>query len=148
MTDAPESQPSLSTERHILLWLVILAVLGFLCYLLRGALTPFLVGMAVAYLLDPLADRLERAGVLRGLAALLIVASFLTAFVTVLIILVPILSAQITALVGRLPDYAVLAAEAIRPLVDELKAKLARTQVQGLETIVQQHASELMGWTG
>ncbi len=148
MTDAPKSQPSLSTERHILLWLVILAVLGFLCYLLRGALTPFLVGMAVAYLLDPLADRLERAGVPRGLAALLIVASFLMAFVTVLIILVPILSAQITALVGRLPDYAVLAADAIRPLVDELKAKLARTQVQGLENIIQQHASELMGWTG
>ena len=148
MTAAPESQPSLSTERHILLWLVILAVLGFLCYLLRGALTPFLVGMAVAYLLDPLADRLERAGVPRGMAALLIVASFLMAFVTVLIILVPILSAQITALVGRLPDYAVLAADAIRPLVDELKAKLARTQVQGLENIIQQHASELMGWTG
>ncbi|MFZ1416296.1 MAG: AI-2E family transporter [Defluviicoccus sp.] len=148
MTDSPVTQPSMTTERRFLLWLAILAVLGFLCYLLRGALTPFLVGMAVAYMLDPLADRLERAGLPRGLAAIVIVAGFLIAFVTALIILVPILSAQVTDLVGRLPEYAVLAADAIRPYVEQLKAKLARTQVQGLETIVQQQGSELMGWSG
>lgn len=148
MTDAPDTKPSMTTERRFLLWLAILAVLGFLCYLLRGALTPFLVGMAVAYMLDPMADRLERAGLPRGLAAIVIVAGFLIAFVTALIILVPILSAQVTDLVGRLPEYAVLAADAIRPYVEDLKAKLARTQVQGLETIVQQQGSELMGWSG
>lgn len=148
MTDPRAPQTRLSTERHVVLWLAILVVLGFLCYLLRGALTPFLVGMAIAYLLDPLADRLERAGLPRTVAALLIVLGFLVAFVTALVILVPILSAQVTALVGRLPAYTAMATEAIQPYIAELKAKLARTQVEGLESLVKQHASALMGWTG
>jgi len=38
MTDPRAPQTRLSTERHVVLWLAILVVLGFLCYLLRGAL--------------------------------------------------------------------------------------------------------------
>ena len=42
-------------------------------WLLSDVLLPFVAGMALAYLLDPLADRLERLGVNRGGLALLII---------------------------------------------------------------------------
>ncbi|HYN39552.1 MAG TPA: AI-2E family transporter, partial [Rhodospirillales bacterium] len=67
----------MSTERRIFLWLVVLALFGATLYLLRGALLPFVAGMGVAYLLDPVADRLERLGLPRTAAALLIVFAFL-----------------------------------------------------------------------
>ena len=73
----------MSTERRVLLRLTVFAIGAALIYLLRGALLPFIAGMAVAYLLDPVADRMERWGVPRWLAALLIVGAFIIAFVAV-----------------------------------------------------------------
>lgn len=52
----------MSTERRILLWVIVFTCLGLILYLLRSAILPFVAGMAVAYLLDPVADRLERWG--------------------------------------------------------------------------------------
>ncbi|NQU57726.1 MAG: AI-2E family transporter, partial [Rhodospirillales bacterium] len=43
-----------------------------LLYLLRSVLVPFVAGMAVAYFLDPVADRLEEKGCSRTLAVVII----------------------------------------------------------------------------
>jgi predicted PurR-regulated permease PerM len=62
-------------------------------------------GMGLAYLLDPVAKSLQRAGVNRLLATLLIVGLFVVAFLLLLILFVPILGAQLTAFIERLPGY-------------------------------------------
>ena len=49
-------------ERHIVFWVVALAVFVGLLWLLSPILLPFVAGMALAYLLDPLVNRLERHG--------------------------------------------------------------------------------------
>ena len=61
--------------------------------------------MGVAYLLDPVADRLERLGVPRTIASLLIVLVFILALAVVLVVLVPILIDQVTDLIARAPGY-------------------------------------------
>jgi len=60
-------------ERGAVWVLAALALLAALV-LLGGVLTPFALGAGAAYLLDPLAGRLVRAGLPRGLASLLLVA--------------------------------------------------------------------------
>ncbi len=95
----------LSRERRLVLWLLVFATIGFALYLLRAALLPFVVGMAVAYLLDPLADRLERLGCPRGLAAFAIVFTFLLVIAAALVVLVPVLSDQVTGLISHVPEY-------------------------------------------
>lgn len=146
-TSGPNAE-ALSGERRLVLWLMLLAGLGLVLYLLRATLMPFVAGMAVAYLLDPLADRLERLGVPRGAAAGLIVAGFLITFLAVLVLVIPILSAQITDLIGRLPAYAEMAENAIAPYLAELKGKLGRGQVQRLDTVFEKLAPDAMGWAG
>ena len=42
------------------LWMAGLFLLGWLLYLLHPILSPFLIGILLAYLGDPLVDRLER----------------------------------------------------------------------------------------
>jgi predicted PurR-regulated permease PerM len=74
-------------------------------YLFRPILLPFLVGMAGAYLLDPAADRLERLGLRRTTATILISISFFLALVLVLVLLLPILLSQAMELARALPDY-------------------------------------------
>lgn len=138
----------MSAERRLVLWLVIAAAAAFVLYLLRAALLPFIVGLAIGYLLDPLADRLERARVPRGAAAALIVAGFVLAFVAVLIVLIPVLSAQIGDFIGRLPQYAEMARDAITPHIADLKARLGPGQEQQIESFLQSYAGKTTEWAG
>jgi predicted PurR-regulated permease PerM len=86
-------------------WALILLATILLIWLLSGILLPFAAGIALGYLLDPIADRLERIGLSRLGAALLMLVVFTIAFGLTLILLVPILMHQLTAFVGALPGY-------------------------------------------
>jgi hypothetical protein len=52
-------------ERNIVFWVAALAVLVALLWLLSPILLPFVLGMAIAYVLDPLANQLSKRGVSR-----------------------------------------------------------------------------------
>ena len=98
----------MSTSRPFSLPLLALAVLlvtGGLIYLLGPILTPFLAGALLAYMFDPLVDRLEAHGWSRvaGTAAVIVLAG-LTVFGLVLIAL-PLFQGQIAELSQRLPTF-------------------------------------------
>ena len=77
--------------RLALIGLAPLFVLLICLYVFRPILLPFLVGFAGAYLLDPAADRLERLGLRRTGATVVISVGFFLALVLVLVLLLPIL---------------------------------------------------------
>ena len=93
------------TQRQVAFWLAALVLAVAALYVLRGILLPFVAGLALAYLLDPLADRFERMGVGRLGATLLILVLFVLAFVLALVLLVPLLFHQVQSFVDRLPEY-------------------------------------------
>ncbi|HEC14382.1 MAG TPA: AI-2E family transporter, partial [Rhodospirillales bacterium] len=66
----------MTRERQILFWLALIAAFVAVLSLLSGVLMPFVAGMAVAYFFDPLADKLEKMGASRTLAATLIILAF------------------------------------------------------------------------
>ena len=87
-------------------WLIAIALTGGLMYLLAPVLTPFVASALLAYLGDPLADRLQRLKLPRTLA---VVAVFVLTFVVIgllVLLVVPLISAQISALFEALPDIA------------------------------------------
>ena len=65
-------------ETRMIYWLGGLVVAGVLVHLLSAILLPFVAGMAVAYFLDPVADRLEEKGCSRALATTVITTAFLS----------------------------------------------------------------------
>lgn len=78
-------------------------IVVLLLWHLGGVLVPFLLGAAIAYFLDPVADRLQRAGLSRGLAtAVIAVLAFLVLLLAALW-LVPTLMAQLTQVANALP---------------------------------------------
>ncbi|ALK08866.1 AI-2E family transporter [Blastochloris viridis] len=93
----------MTLQKQVLFWLGALVAVILLVWLLRGMLLPFVAGMALAYFLDPVADRLERVGLGRLLSTLLIVGVFLLTFVLVVILVGPLLTSQLTAFIERLP---------------------------------------------
>lgn len=93
-------------ERNIVFWTVALVVLVGLLWLLSPILLPFVLGMAVAYVLDPLANRLSKRGISRLLAALIILGGFVVAVVLLLLVIAPILSQQFSGFIENAPYYA------------------------------------------
>lgn len=87
-------------------WLIAIALTGWLLYLLAPVLTPFVAAALLAYIGDPLADRLQRLRMPRTLAV--VVVFILTFLVLVLLVVLvgPLIRTQISALFDALPDIA------------------------------------------
>lgn len=81
----------------------VVAVVAF--WAMGNVLLPFITGMAIAYFLDPIADRLELIGLSRTAATTLITLLALLAFTLLLILLVPLLVRQMSALITAAPVY-------------------------------------------
>jgi predicted PurR-regulated permease PerM len=86
-------------------WIALLAAVVAAVVLLREVLLPFVAGMVLAYLLDPLANRLERLGMNRLLATLAVIALVVVTIIALLILIVPIIIKEITYFVESLPLY-------------------------------------------
>src|SRR5512132_845474 len=138
----------MSQERRLVVWLLVFAALGTFVYVLRGALLPFVVGMAVAYLLDPVADRLERLGMPRALASLLIVFVFIIAVAAILVVLVPILVDQVTDLVARVPSYVDSLRREATPILRRIRSSLTPGQAAQIDEAIRSHAGDVIGWIG
>ena len=103
---APAREPDYAKlRRQAVFWMLALLVLVGLLFVFRDILLPFLAGLALAYLLDPIADRLERWGMGRLAATLVILVSFLLVFAAALLGVIPVLADQTATFIERLPDY-------------------------------------------
>ncbi|WEN14690.1 AI-2E family transporter [Rhodanobacter sp. AS-Z3] len=85
--------------------LAIVAVIGYLLWLLGPVLMPFAIAGMFAYLGDPLADRLERLGLNRMWSATIVFVVIMVAVVGVLLLLIPLIARQVENLVSNLPRY-------------------------------------------
>ena len=92
-------------RRQVMFWLLALAFFVAFLMLFSSVLLPFIAGMALAYFLDPVADRLERLGLSRLMATILILVSFIVVFVLSLMIIIPVLASQLNDFIQRVPEY-------------------------------------------
>jgi predicted PurR-regulated permease PerM len=95
----------MTLTRQMTFWMLTLVVGVLALYLLREILLPFVAGMALAYLLDPLANRMERIGISRVVASLVIIGAFVLLFVALILVFVPLLTSQLGAFIEKLPSY-------------------------------------------
>ncbi|MUZ71479.1 AI-2E family transporter [Agrobacterium vitis] len=91
--------------RQVLFGIGTLAVVIAFLLTFSSILLPFVAGMALAYFLDPVADRLERLGLSRMMATVLILVSFVVIFVVSLVIIIPVLVTQLNDFITNIPDY-------------------------------------------
>lgn len=126
-------------------WFLLLIVFGVALFFLRDVLLPFVAGMAVAYLLDPVVDRLERVKVGRTTATLLVLLLFFVLTIGIILLVAPLIQAQIARLVEQLPVYI----EAVRGLVEPLIRDVAASvrQEAALDKLPAV-AGDVLSWIG
>ena len=96
-------------------WLACLLGFGAFLYLFSGILLPFVAALILAYLLDPLVDRMERLGMGRLAGTALVLSVFVLLFVLALLSAIPLLANQTSAFIAKAPAYA----QRIQQLVTE-----------------------------
>jgi predicted PurR-regulated permease PerM len=92
-------------RRQIRFWIITAIILAIFIYLFSDILLPFVAGMVLAYFLDPVADRLQRLGLSRVMATVIILITFLIVLVLALVILIPVLASQLSDFIVKLPEY-------------------------------------------
>jgi len=107
-TSEPEARfplPNATRAQRFGLLAGLLVVLAAVLHLFASILLPFVVAAGIAYFLDPPTTRLTRAGMPRGMAALLMVVALVAAGLLFALLLYPLLLAQVGILIGRVPTY-------------------------------------------
>jgi predicted PurR-regulated permease PerM len=114
----------MTVARPTIFWITICVLALAALVLLRPILLPFAAGMALAYLLAPVVDRLERVGIHRTLAAVLLVLVLIIGIIGPVLVMLP-------ALVDELRHFL----DAFPRAVARVQAILANMSLPGLHKI-------------
>jgi predicted PurR-regulated permease PerM len=134
--------------RQLRFWLIglLLGLVGL--YLLRNILLPFVAGLAIAYMLDPVCDWLERRGFSRPAATVIISACIVVVLVVALVFLLPLVEQQIVDFAGRLPGFVEALANRLLPTLASFGEQLGITNLSDLSSSAGSHAAGILGWIG
>ncbi|MBY4895100.1 AI-2E family transporter [Rhodobacteraceae bacterium N5(2021)] len=94
---------ALPARQQVTYWSIAAVVFLLLLWVLGNVIMPFIVGGAIAYFLDPIADRLERMGCSRALATTLIFVLLILIVVTIALAIIPLLVEQSSGLIEAAP---------------------------------------------
>lgn len=86
-------------------WLTVVLISAGLLYLLAPILLPFVAGALLAYLGDPLVDRLEKWKISRTLGVVVVFFVLFLILLPILLYLIPLLESQIKILITKMPGY-------------------------------------------
>lgn len=124
----------MTLKNQVQAWLVFLAIAVFLLWIFRGILLPFVAGMALAYLLDPVADLLEKWKISRFFATVIVLSLVILLFIGVVLIAAPLIIQQVVDLVQRFPGY-----------VDQIQTLFNQWAPKIYEKIGAERASQMQG---
>jgi predicted PurR-regulated permease PerM len=132
----------MTLRQQLTFWLATFVVFIFLLWLLSDILLPFIAGLALAYLQAPLVDRLQRAGISRTVAALLIVGVIVAGLIVIMLLLIPLLVEQLTALISNMPGYIAR----LQTLITEIPWLRRFVGDADSSKTIQNFASQSSGW--
>lgn len=127
-------------------WGVATAAFLVILWYMGDVLLPFILGSAIAYFLDPVADRLERMGLTRTMATALITIVALLIFVIMALLVIPTLVSQAINLFAIAPDLtkrmSAFFVSQFPSLLEE--GSTLQSSITSLGTVVQERGGELL----
>lgn len=101
-------------------WLVAIAIIGWLLWLLAPVLTPFIAAGLLAYIGDPLADRLQSLRLPRTIAVVIVFLLTILSVALLILLVLPLIQSQVGALMDALPGIIAQAEQVWLPKLSAL----------------------------
>lgn len=117
----------MAAREHLVFWLSILAAFVLLLWLLADVLLPFVLGMAIGYIFDPVVAGLERRGVPRAITAAALIFGSYAVGIAAFVLVFPIVAEQAAALWAQLPSLIDAAMGHVRALLARFGASAGGT---------------------
>lgn len=137
---------ALPVRTQLKYWGIASAVFLLLLWFLGDVILPFVLGGAIAYFLDPVADRLEAMGFSRAVSVTIITLVAILTFVVMALLVVPTLVQQAVALVNTAPqffsDLQTFLTERFPQIVDENST--VRQSLIELGQMIKTHGAQLL----
>lgn len=134
--------------------LAVLAGLGLFLWLVHAlgpVLVPFVVSAILAYMGDPLVDRLENWRVPRGIAVAIVFLLTFIALTLVLLVLIPALIQEVSGLLAKFPEALTWVQDQALPWLSQrfgVDITPAHFDVQKLSKLVADYFSQMAGFAG
>ena len=137
----------LPVKDQIKYWTIAASILLIFLWLLGDILLPFVLGAAIAYLLDPIVDRLERLGTGRVLGTILILMAAFFVLFFIFLLLIPLAIDQFRLLAAAAPDL-VTSVQAL--VLDQIasispESEALNSTVSNLSTMAQEKLGIIFG---
>ena len=107
-------------KKLLITFLISLGVALVFLYLVRRVVTPFFIAFTLAYLLDPLVDKMEKWKLSRTPAVILLLSLFFLVTLAGTAVLVPLFRVQLENLAANLPNYLQTLQDWGRPLIENI----------------------------
>jgi predicted PurR-regulated permease PerM len=138
----------MTLRNQVLIWIGFFLALILVLWIFRGILLPFVVGAALAYLLNPLVKQLQNWRFSRGWAVAVVLLSVVTIVISVFVMLVPLVGQQVVGLIQRLPGYAGDLEALVRRWAPELSEWLGPERAAQVERSVSDLIGQIVGLVG
>lgn len=136
------------TDYQLRFWL--LAILGFcgVLWLLSGVLTPFILGLAIAYFLNPVVSAMCKIGAPRWLGALVVLLAFISIVTITTLLVSPLVQSQVVELVGSLPAYVEKIEQDLWPRIKDILEHVPATDVTKLQDTFSKYTNDIVSFIG
>ncbi|MEP6882116.1 MAG: AI-2E family transporter, partial [Dokdonella sp.] len=128
-------------------WLLLVAIIGWLLYLMGPALAPFIVAGLFAYLFNPIVEKLERRGISRSIGVSLVFLILTLALVGIVLGLIPLMDRQVSRFIEQLPRWTAWARDVATPWIEQhFGVTLDTFDSDGMVAMLQGHWKEAGGF--
>lgn len=125
-------------------WLLVLAVFCALFCALRSILLPFVAGIVLGYLFDPLALRFEKMGISRTWATILVFLIVILIMTPLLVLLIGVMNNQLSILISSVPAYAASLSKKAAPLLEYLQTYFPDLDAEGIKKTLSENTAHTL----
>lgn len=131
----------MTAQRHLIFWGLAFAAFLLLVWVFKSVLLPFVLGMVIAYLLNPAVNSLSNFRLSRGPAALLIITSFFVIVGGILALITPIVCRELIEFSADVPLYVDRFWVMITPVSERIQTMIGLRDQADLQELIGEHAA-------
>ncbi len=133
-----------SKYNNSFVWLIIFILFCIAVYVLRSVLLPFIAGIILGYLFDPLATKFEKLGISRTFATILVFIVVILFAVPTFIMVFSIIDKQLTIFVEAAPTYIATFIKRVEPVMIDLHNSFPSLEVNSLPEMIKNNLTNGM----
>lgn len=135
-------------QTHLIFWSAsAFLFIGFV-WLFKGVLTPFILGIAIAYLLNPVVNSLTKLKIPRLAAVTLILLSFFVFVIGVITLAAPPVAREASALAESFPSYIDKLIEFINPYLGMAQERFGGNYTENIQGFLKDNVGKIVSLSG